>query len=167
MGRTRNTKSKSPSKKVSNESTVLATDTVLTTDYTNTSFSSVNDPDEFQGPLSQAVVGHYTASTPKKNPPDVATTKQDDDSSSTISVNKIDNISVLQAKVTKQECTIADLNARLTALEIKFTETVSTLAITKQVSSVLEQQLDDLQQYSRRNCVVVTGIKAKRDETEN
>ena len=42
----------------------------------------------------------------------------------------------------------------------------SELNITKNVNSVLTEQLDSLQQYTRRSCVIVEGIPLTDNETE-
>ena len=41
------------------------------------------------------------------------------------------------------------------------------LAVSQQTSSLLEQELDDLRQHSRRNCLIILDILLEKNETQN
>ena len=54
---------------------------------------------------------------------------------------------------------------RILALETRIEELESHLEVTKRVNSMLSQEVDDLQQYQRRACIVVDGISTSPEET--
>ena len=63
---------------------------------------------------------------------------------------------------------VLKLTSRVAELEGKLCRLDSQLSIASTVNDVLRGQLDDLQQYSRRSCLIIDGIKptAKESTTE-
>ena len=62
--------------------------------------------------------------------------------------------------------TIENLARRIDALEFTVIKLKSELQITKKVNTILTEQLDNLQQYTRRPCVIVEGIPLSENETD-
>ena len=60
---------------------------------------------------------------------------------------------------------INKLTSRVDFLEGRVTQLQAEISISSQVNTVLEAQLDDLQQYQRRSCMIVDGIKPTIKET--
>ena len=74
-------------------------------------------------------------------------------------ITKLKNIiTSLQKKVTNLEDKVEKLDTKVESLE-------SELKIAKNCSEVLSTEVDRLQQYSRRNCLIVSGIPVKQNET--
>ena len=64
------------------------------------------------------------------------------------------------------EDTIKSLTARIDILEKRVLELEGVLEVTRNANSLLEQEVDNLQQYQRRACIIVDGITPVKDETE-
>ena len=64
------------------------------------------------------------------------------------------------------EDTIKSLTTRINMLEKRVLELEGVLEVTRNASSLLEQEIDNLQQYQRRACIIVVGIALVKDETE-
>ena len=64
------------------------------------------------------------------------------------------------------EDTIKSLTARIDMLEKRVLELEGVLEVTRNANSLLEQEVDNLQQYQRRACIIVDGIAPVKDETE-
>ena len=64
------------------------------------------------------------------------------------------------------EDTIKSLTARIDMLEKRVLELEGVLEVTRNANSLLEQEVDNLQQYQRHACIIVDGIAPVKDETE-
>ena len=64
------------------------------------------------------------------------------------------------------EETIKSLTARIDMLEKRVLELEGVLEVIRNANSLLEQEVDNLQQYQRRACITVDGITPVKDETE-
>lgn len=62
---------------------------------------------------------------------------------------------------------ITDLKNKVLKLELLLNEVVSEKAIASHVSDLLHEKIDDLQQYSRRNCLVLEGLPVTTNESVN
>ena len=62
--------------------------------------------------------------------------------------------------------TIKSLTARIDMLEKTVLELESVLEVTRNANTLLEQEVDNLQQYQRRASIIVDGITPVKDETE-
>ena len=62
--------------------------------------------------------------------------------------------------------TIKSLTARIDMLEKRVLELEGVLEVTRNANSLLEQEVDNLQQYQRHACIIVDGITPVKDETE-
>ena len=62
--------------------------------------------------------------------------------------------------------TIKSLTARIDILEKKVLELEGVLEVTRNANSLLEQEVDNLQQYQRRTCIIVDGITPVKDGTK-
>ena len=51
-------------------------------------------------------------------------------------------------------------------LERRVLELEGVVEVTRNANSFLEQEVDNLQQYQRRACIIVDGITSVKDETE-
>ena len=51
-------------------------------------------------------------------------------------------------------------------LEKRVLELEGVLEVTRNANSLLEQEVDNLQQYQRRACIIVDDITPVKDETE-
>jgi len=60
---------------------------------------------------------------------------------------------------------VDSLNDKVTKIESSLTQTEASLAISQMTSKTLRREVDRLQQYSRRNCIIVDGIPLSRGET--
>ena len=76
---------------------------------------------------------------------------------------------LLQAQLEELKLKVESLENKVESLEVKveclgnsLTQTEATLAISQQTSTMLKRELDSLQQYSRRNCIVVDGIASSK-----
>ena len=68
------------------------------------------------------------------------------------------------------EDTIKSLIARIDMLEKRVLELEGVLGVTRNANSLLEQEIDNLQQYQRHACIIVNGIspvRARLDETRS
>ena len=66
-------------------------------------------------------------------------------------------VEVLQGRISSLENKVVTLENKLEVLE-------STLEISKNRSDKLSAELDNLHQYSRRNCLIVSGIPIKQGD---
>ena len=64
------------------------------------------------------------------------------------------------------EDTMTSLTARIDMLENRVLELEGVLEVTRNANSLLEQEVDNLQQYQRRACIIVDGITPVKDEME-
>ena len=64
------------------------------------------------------------------------------------------------------EDTIKSLIARIDMLEKRLLELEGLLEVTWNTNNLLEQEVENLQQYQRRACIIVDGITPVKDETE-
>ena len=67
------------------------------------------------------------------------------------------------------EDTIKSLTARIDMLEKRVLELEGVLEVTRKANSLLKREVDNLQQYQRRACIIADGItpvKDEKDETE-
>ena len=62
--------------------------------------------------------------------------------------------------------TIKSLTARIDIPEKKVLELEGVLEVTRNANSLLEQEVDNLQQYQRRTCIIVDGITPVKDGTK-
>ena len=70
--------------------------------------------------------------------------------------------------IEKQQKIIEELLDRLGRLEGTVSAMEGELAVVRNVNTILSQQLDEVDQYSRRSCMVVTGLrKPEKDETNH
>ena len=76
----------------------------------------------------------------------------------TLQSQKQQHMTILFQKINK-------LTSRVDFLEGRVTQLQAEISISSQVNTVLEAQLDDLQQYQRRSCMIVDGIKPTIKET--
>jgi hypothetical protein len=60
---------------------------------------------------------------------------------------------------------IASLRQQLQAMQVRLEAVESQVAITSKVNTILSKEVDRLEQYGRRNSVVIRGIPPKEDET--
>ena len=67
---------------------------------------------------------------------------------------------------THNKDTIKSLTARIDKLEKRVLELEGVLEVARNANNLLEQEVDNLQQYQRRACIVVDGITPVKDETE-
>ena len=64
-----------------------------------------------------------------------------------------------QTTMKSQNEIVAELTARITNLEKTVEILQSELIITKNVNDILTNEVDDLQQYQRRQCIVIDGLR--------
>ena len=69
------------------------------------------------------------------------------------------------ATVNSQDEKIQSLTKRVVNLESTLQETQSQSLIATNVSDLLKLELDKLKQYSRRSCLVVSGVELPRNKT--
>ena len=60
---------------------------------------------------------------------------------------------------------VAELTARIANPEKTVERLQSELVITKNVNNLLTNEVDDLQQYQRRQCIVIDGLQTTPNET--
>ena len=60
---------------------------------------------------------------------------------------------------------VAELTARIANPEKTVERLQSELVITKNVNDILTNEVDDLQQYQRRQCIVIDGLQTTPNET--
>ena len=63
-----------------------------------------------------------------------------------------------------QDEIVAELTARITNLKKTVERLQSELIITKNVNDILTNEVDDLQQYQRRQCIVIDGLQTAPNE---
>ena len=71
----------------------------------------------------------------------------------------------LKDEVDSQWQEIADLKSKVLKLEVLLHQVVSEKAIASHVSDLLPEKIDNLQQYSRRNCLVLDGLPVIANES--
>ena len=64
-----------------------------------------------------------------------------------------------------QEEIINELTSRILQLENKVEILESTIQVTQRVNTALSNEIDDLQQYQRRQCIIIDGIQTTPNET--
>ena len=67
--------------------------------------------------------------------------------------------SATQTTMKSQDEIVAELTARIANLEKTVERLQSELVITKNVNDTLTNEIDDLQQYQRRQCIVIDGLQ--------
>ena len=72
--------------------------------------------------------------------------------------HNLDEIADLKRIIDSQNAAIQKLTSRVNVLEGKMCRMEGELVIAKHVSSILEEKLDENQQYSRRSCLLISGI---------
>ena len=70
-----------------------------------------------------------------------------------------------QESATTSRPTLEELLKRTEKLEDKVAELESELIVTRNVNKLLSREVDDLQQYQRRACVILDGITPSEHET--
>ena len=73
--------------------------------------------------------------------------------------------SVIQTTMKSQDKIVTELAARIINLEKTVESLQSELIITKNVNDILTNEVDDLQQYQRRQCIVIDGLQTAPNET--
>ena len=73
--------------------------------------------------------------------------------------------SATQTTMKSQDEIVAELTARIANLEKLVEKLQSELVITKNVNDILVNEIDDLQQYQRRLCIVTDGLQTTPNET--
>ena len=73
--------------------------------------------------------------------------------------------SATQTTMKSQDEIVAELTARIANLEKLVEKLQSELVITKNVNDILVNEIDDLQQYQRRLCIVIDGLQTTPNET--
>ena len=64
-----------------------------------------------------------------------------------------------------QDEIVAELTVRITYLEKTVERLQSELIITKNVNDILANEVGDLQQYQRRQCIVIDGLQTAPNKT--
>ena len=70
-----------------------------------------------------------------------------------------------QEVTTTSSLSLEELLKRIEKLEDKVAELESELIVTRNVNKLLSREVDDLQQYQRRACVILDGITPSEHET--
>ena len=73
---------------------------------------------------------------------------------------------LLQETITKQNEKITSPEQNLVHFDSSIVVWESQLALTNHVTDMLQEKLDDQEQYSRRPCLVIEGIRSRNNETE-
>ena len=73
--------------------------------------------------------------------------------------------SATQTTMKSQNEIVAELTARITNLEKTVEILQSELIITKNVNDILTNEVNDLQQYQRRQCIVIDGLQTAPNKT--
>ena len=76
-----------------------------------------------------------------------------------------EQVSSLSATVGTLENKVNHLEGKLTSCMSELDQAKATQAIAQIASGILRDEVDRLQQYSRRNCIVVEGMKASINDT--
>ena len=66
--------------------------------------------------------------------------------------------SATQTTMKSQDEIVAEFTARIANLEKTVERLQSELVIAKNVNNILTNEVDDLQQYQRRQCIVINGL---------
>ena len=70
-----------------------------------------------------------------------------------------------QTTMKLQDETVAELTVRITNLKKTVERLQSELIITKNVNNILTNEVDDLQQYQQRQCIVIDGLQIAPNKT--
>ena len=70
-----------------------------------------------------------------------------------------------QTTMKSQDEIVAELTVRIANLDKTVERLQSELVITKNVKDILMNEVDDLQQYQRRQCIVIDGLQTTPNET--
>lgn len=117
-------------------------------------------------------VQQENVSTPtlsQKSPAMVNLTKRleklDDSENNTIDID-VDDISkeVMLTTILALQKEVSTLSKRVDNLEHNLVIANSQIAISSQTSTLLKNELDNAEQYSRRSCIVVNGVPATNDK---
>ena len=73
--------------------------------------------------------------------------------------------SATQTIMKSEDEIVAELSARIANLEKTVERLPSELVITKNVNDILTNEVDDLQQYQQRQCIVIDGLQTTPNET--
>ena len=73
--------------------------------------------------------------------------------------------SATQTTMKSQDEIVAKLTARIDNLEKTIERLQSELAITKNVNDILTNEVDDLQQYPRHQCIIIDSLQTAPNET--
>ena len=73
--------------------------------------------------------------------------------------------SATQTTMKSQDEIVAELTARIANLEKTVEQLQSELVITKNVNNLLTNEVDDLQQYQWRQCIVIDGLQTTPNKT--
>lgn len=77
-------------------------------------------------------------------------------------------INSLKSLTEQQQIAITELNKKIYTLESKLLQMEGKQIIATKVSTLLRKEIDDLQQYGRRSCMVIAGIPpANNDQAED
>ena len=105
--------------------------------------------------------------TPQQTPQQTPHQASQELSPPVVSLNK--KFSMSQEEMAKHikalQDEITNLNKRVSSLETKLTMADSHIAIVTQTSNLLRQDVDRLEQYSRRSCIVMARVPAKENDT--
>ena len=71
----------------------------------------------------------------------------------------------LKDEIDSQRQEIADLKSKVLKLAVLLNQVVSEKAIASHVSYLLHEKIDNLQQYSRRNCLNLDGLPVIANES--
>lgn len=67
-------------------------------------------------------------------------------------------VSTLETKLTDVESKLSDVESKVSSLQNQLTVEKTTIAIATNTSTLLRRELDKAEQYSRRSCVVLSGV---------
>ena len=73
--------------------------------------------------------------------------------------------SATQTTMKSQDEIVAELTARIANLQKTVEQLQSELVITKNVNNLLTNEVDDLQQYQWRQCIVIDGLQTTPNKT--
>ena len=68
-------------------------------------------------------------------------------------------------KMKSQDEIVPELTVRIANLDKTVERLQSELVITKNVNDILTNEVDGLQQYQQRQCIVIDGLQTTRNET--
>lgn len=81
-------------------------------------------------------------------------------------VNSESSVQFLLEEVENLKKRISDMEEKFSNLENVNMKLESEIAVTKKVNSILEDQVDSLQQYQRRSCMIIDGIPPVKNGTK-